>query len=218
MSDRRLSNFLDALASGRRPKRFRAQPDEAEIARTAITLRAARPGEAAPSQAFVEGLFQELSEQAKPQPAPQPYPAIRHRARSALVAAASAVVLVAGTAVTTVSLHNSATSSASQVPHGSALRTGTFQTTNGQVLGQIVAYHGHPSWVFMNVEVPSYNGTVKCMLQVDDGTTVAFGTFNVHSGIGQFSKTLKNVDIRHLRGAKLVTTAGAPVADATFAA
>jgi hypothetical protein len=214
MSNRRLSNFLDALAAGRRPKRFRAQPQDAELARTAITLRAARPGEAAPSEAFVESLFKQLSEEATP----QPRPVIRHRARIALVAAAAAGVLVAGTAAATVSLHHSGTSSASQVPHGSALRTGTFQTTNGQVLGQIVAYRGHPSWVFMNVEVPSYNGTVKCMLQVDDGTTVAFGTFNVHSGIGQFSKTLGSVDISKLRGAKLVTTAGAPVADATFAA
>jgi hypothetical protein len=218
MSNRRLPDFLDALAAGRRPKRFRAQPQDAELARTAITLRAARPGEAAPSEAFVESLFQQLSEQAKPQPTPQPRPVIRHRARIALVAAAAAGVLVAGTAVTTESLHHSGTSSATQVPHGSALRTGTFQTTTGQVLGQIVAYRGHPSWVYMNVEVPSYNGRIKCMLQVDDGTTVAFGTFNVHSGIGQFSKALGNVDISHLRGAKLVTTTGSPVADATFAA
>lgn len=218
MSNRRLSAFLDALATGRRPKRFRAQPQDAELARTAITLRAARPGDAAPSDAFVEDLFQQLSEQAGPQPTPQPPPATRHRARIALAVAAAAGVLVAGTAVTTESLHQPATSSASQVPHGSALRTGTFLATNGQVLGQIVAYRGHPSWVFMNVEVPSYNGRVKCMLQVDNGTTVAFGTFNVHSGIGQFSKTLGNVDVSHLRGAKLVTATGVPVADATFAA
>ncbi|MDT4930082.1 MAG: hypothetical protein QOF92_2949, partial [Pseudonocardiales bacterium] len=29
-----------------------------------------------------------------------------------------------------------------------ALRTGTFQIADGQVLGQIVAYRGNPSWVF----------------------------------------------------------------------
>jgi hypothetical protein len=216
MSDRRLAAFLDALASGRRPKRFRAQPDEADIARTAITLRAARPGEDAPDDAFVESLFQQLSEQAKPEPTPQP--AMRHRARTALVAAGSAAVLIGGTAVTTLSLQGPATSIASQVPHGSELRTGTFQTNDGQVSGQIVAYRGEPSWVFMNVSVPSYNGRIKCMLQVEDGATVAFGTFDVHSGTGQFSKSLGDVDVSKLRGAKLVTNTGAPVADATFAA
>jgi hypothetical protein len=218
MSDRRLSAFLDALAAGRRPKRFRAEPEDAELARTAITLRAARPGDDAPSDAFVESLFQQLSEQAKPEPVPEPRLPIRHRVRIALVAVSSAGALVAGTVVTTLALDGPATSIASHVPHGSALRTGTFQTTDGRVLGQIVAYHGKPSWVFMNVSVPSYNGQVKCMLQVEDGTTVAFGTFDVHSGVGQFSKALGDVDISKLRGAKLVTTAGAPVADATFAA
>lgn len=55
-----------------------------------------------------------------------------------------------------------------------ALRTGTFQIADGQVLGQIVAYRGNPSWVFMNADVPNYNGPVKRMLQADDGSTVAF--------------------------------------------
>jgi predicted lipoprotein with Yx(FWY)xxD motif len=49
-----------------------------------------------------------------------------------------------------------------------ALRTGTFQIADGQVLGQIVAYRGNPSWVFMNADVPNYNGPVKRMLQADD--------------------------------------------------
>ena len=56
------------------------------------------------------------------------------------------------------------THSAVQVPQGSALRTGTFLTPGGQVLGQIVAYHGSPSWVFMHVDVPKYNGPIKCTL------------------------------------------------------
>jgi hypothetical protein len=217
MTNRRFSAFVDALAVGRRPKRFRAQPEDVEMLRTAITLRAARPGEAAPSEAFVEGLFQQLSEQAKPAIAPELRPVTTHRARFALVTAAAAAVLVTGTAVATENIHHSATTSAAaHVPQGSELRTGTFQTVGGKVLGQIVAYRGNPSWVFMNVDVPNYDGPIKCMLQVDNGTTVAFGTFTVHSGIGQFSKTIGNVDVGHLRGAKLVTSTGSPVAAATF--
>jgi hypothetical protein len=215
---RRLSSVIDAIASGRRPKRFHAEPDDAEMVRTAIALRAARPGEAAPTEAFVEGLFQRLSDQVKPDTTTTLRPVPTHRARIALVAAAAAAVLIAGTTVATEHLHHpEATSATALVPQGSELRTGTFQTTDGQVLGQIVAYRGQPSWVFMNVDVPHYSGRIECMLQVDNGTTVAFGTFTVHDGVGQFSKPIGNVDVGHLRGAKLVNTAGSAVAAATFA-
>jgi hypothetical protein len=136
-----------------------------------------------------------------------------------VLAAAAAVVLVGGTVATTeVLAPNGATHSAVPVPRAGALRTGTFLTADGQVLGQIVAYHGRPSWVFMNVDVPDYNGPVTCMLQVEDGSTVAFGTFTVKDGAGQFSKSIGSVDVSRLRGAKLVTSTGSPVAAATFAA
>jgi hypothetical protein len=135
------------------------------------------------------------------------------------LAAAAVVALVGGTAAATEALTSRAPAhSAVQVPQADALRTGTFLTDDGQVLGQIVAYRGSPSWVFMNVAVPNYNGKVKCMLQVDDGSTVAFGTFTVQGGTGQFAKSIGSVDVGHLRGAKLVTPTGSPVADATFAA
>jgi hypothetical protein len=219
MTRRRLSDFLDAIAAGRRPKRFRAEPDDAEVLRTAIVLRAARTGESAPTEAFVEGLFQRLSEQAKPQTTTKLRPVPTHRARIALAAAAAAAVLVAGTTVATENLHHPApTSATARIPQGSELRTGTFQTDAGKVLGQIVAYRGQPSWVFMNVDIPNYNGRIDCMLQVDNGGTVAFGTFTVHGGTGQFSKAIDNVDVGRLRGAKLVTSTGSPMAAATFAA
>ena len=220
MTSRRLSAFIDAIAAGRRPKRFRVEPDDVEMARTAITLRAARPGEAGPTEGFVEELFQRLSEQANPAPASEPRPVPARRARVALVAAAAAAVLGAGTAVATENLHTSGTASSAttQVPHGSALRTGTFQSTDGQVLGQIVAYRGHPSWVFMNVNVPNYDGRIECMLHVDDGTTVAFGTFTIRNGVGQFSKAIGAVNVSRLRGAELIDSTGSAVAAATFGA
>jgi hypothetical protein len=220
MTSRKLSAFIDAIATGRRPKRLRADAEDAGVLRTAIELRAARPGEAEPTAAFTDGLFRQLSEQARQlQSRQQIRAASRPRARTALLAAAAAVVLVGGTAAATEALHPAApTRAASGVPQGNALRTGTFQSADGQVLGQIVAYHGHPSWVFVNVAVPDYNGPIKCMLQVDDGSTVAFATFTVTGGTGQFSKSIGSVDVAHLRGAKLVTATGSAVAAATFAA
>lgn len=219
MTNRKLSAFIDAIAAGRRPRRFRASRQDVEVVRAAIELRAARPGDAQPRPAFTEGLFQQLSEQAQRQHEPEQLrPATRPRPRFALLAAAAAVVLVGATAVVTESVTSmSSTHSAVQVPHGSALRTGTFLAADGQVLGQIVAYRGRPSWVFMNVAVPKYNGSVRCMLQVEDGSTVAFGTFTVKGGTGQFSKSIGSVDVAHLRGARLVTSTGSPVAEATFA-
>jgi hypothetical protein len=223
MTSRKLSAFIDAIATGRRPKRYRAAPEDAEILRAAIELRATRPGEAEPSAAFTEGLFRQLSEQTKhaeQQREPTPIrAATRARARTALLAAAAVVALIGGTAAATEALTSRAPAhSAVQLPQASVLRTGTFLTADGHALGQIVAYRGSPSWVFMNVAVPNYNGMVTCMLQVDDGSTVAFGTFTVKGGTGQFTKSISSVDVGHLRGAKLVTPTGSPVADATFAA
>jgi hypothetical protein len=65
------------------------------------------------------------------------------------------------------------------------------------------------------IDVPNYEGPITCELQVEDGSTVAFGTFELHQGIGQFSKTIR-VDVPRLRGARLVTSTGATVASATF--
>ncbi len=238
MTSRRLSTHLDAIAAGRRPSAYAAEADDVEVVRVALALRAARPGEAAPDEAFVEGLFQRLSAEAAAErptvTTPAVHPAARtenrpasrpgsrlgrtHRARIALVAAAAAGVLVTGTAVATESLQGvaAAPAASARVPHGTELRTATFQTTDGRVLGQIVAYRGHPSWVSMNVDVPGYQGRIECTLQVADGTTVAFGTFDVRDGVGTFSKQIGGVNVGDLRGARLVDTSGSSVAAATF--
>jgi hypothetical protein len=221
MTTRKLSAVIDAIARGRRPKRLQVDPDDLDVLRAAIELRAARPGDSAPTAAFTDGLYRQLSEQLLPEaarPRDVVVPAPRHRARMVLLAASVATVLVAGTAVVTETVSRPTTTrGATQVTQLSALRTGTFQTADGQVLGQIVAYRGDPSWVFMNVNAPNYSGSITCMLQVKDGTTVAFGTFTIHDGTGQFSKNLGAVDVSALRGAKLVSSTGAPVAAATFA-
>jgi hypothetical protein len=216
MTSRRLSAFIDALASGRRPKSFRATPEDAEIVRTAITLRAAHPGEANPSEQFVADLYDKLADQAKTRVAPDAHQITVRRGRLALAAVAAGVAVAAGTAIVTDEFnHHVAAPSVAQAPSGDAVRTGSFETADGQVLGQIVAYQGHPSWVFMNIAEPNSNGPIECKLQMDDGSVVAVGMFQLHSGVGQFSRTLP-VNIEGLRGAKLVSSTGTTVASATF--
>ena len=216
MTDRRLFSFIDALIAGRRPGRFKADPDDVEVLRTAITLRAARPGDATPDEQFVADLYQSLANQADPTPA-NVHPLRMRRARTALVAAAASIALVGGTFAVTESFGRSpATTPAVGVPHEDALRTGTFETPTGEVLGQIVAYNGHPSWVYMNVGVSQSTGTVMCMLQLNNGSIVAAGTIEIHRGTGELSKSIP-VDIHRLRGAQLFTSTGAVLGSATFA-
>ena len=217
MSDRRLFSFIDALVAGRRPEAFKADPEDVEVLRTAIELRAARPGDAIPDEQFVSDLYQSLAEQADSSPVTNVHPLRMRRARAALVAVAASVALVGGTVAATESFNQGpATTAAIGVPHGDALRTGSFETAKGEVLGQIVAYNGHPSWVYMNVGVSQSTGTVTCMLQLKDGSIVAAGTIELHHGAGQLSKSIP-VDIQRLRGAQLFSSTGAVLASATFA-
>jgi hypothetical protein len=217
MTQRRLSAFIDALVDGRRPGNLDADPEDVEVLRTAIALRASRPGDALPDEAFLSGLYEELAEQANSEVVPITRPVKVRRRRTALAAVAAGLVLVGGTAAATEVLSQGAVSPAAvQAPHGTTLRTGTFETADGRVMGQIVAYRGKTSWVFMNVGGSSYTGPIVCKLQVDNGATVATGAFTLHGGRGEWSKTVQ-VDIGRLRGATLVTSSGTVVASATFA-
>jgi hypothetical protein len=223
MSSRRLSSFIDALAIGRRPSPFRADPEDVEMLRIAIALRAARPGNAIPDEKFVSDLHQELTEQASSLASPDEtvpsnvHPIRIRRVRTAMVAVAASIALIGGTFLATeASTHGSVGTSALQVPHGKALRTASFVTSDGRVLGQIVVDRGHPSWVFMNVNVPSLYGSVKCKLRLDNGSIVAAGTVALHNGRGELGKRI-SVDTGHLRGAMLFNSNGAVLASATFA-
>ena len=216
MTKRRLASYLDALAGGRRPEPFDPNPEDADVLRTAITLRSARPGDSLPDDNFVDRLYEELADEANAEVIPiirRP----RGRRRIAVVAIAASLVLVGGTAAVTESLGQGAASPAAvPAPHGTSLRTGTFESADGQVMGQIVVSRGTPSWVFMDVGGTNYTGRIVCKLQVEDGSTVATGAFVLDGGRGVFSKAIQ-VDIGRLRGAKLVTPSGDVLASATFA-
>ena len=215
MSRRKMSAFLDALAAGRRPRGFRATPDDAAVLRTAIELRAARPDEAAPDAQFVSRLHQELADQAgTAQVVPMVRP--RPRGRIALVSVAAGLALVGATVAATETIdHPASTRAALPLPPGQELRTGTFEDAASQNLGQIVVYDGNPSWVFMVVKGSSYDGPVTCRLHATNGSTVMTGAFYLHDGTGQLAKTIR-VDVGQLGGAQLVTPTGATLASATF--
>jgi hypothetical protein len=218
MTDRALCAYVDALAVGRRPRRFQATTDDAELLRTAIALRASRPGESTPDDQFVSDLYQRLVEQADDAgPTAAVRPLVARRVRTAVAAVAASVSLIGGTYIATESVSSSpGTTAAVSVPRGNELRAGTFETPQGQVVGQIVAYRGRPSWVYMDVGVAQSQGTIRCKLQLDNGSIVAAGHMALHHGRGELSKSIQ-VDIHRLRGAQLFTSTGAVLASATFA-
>jgi hypothetical protein len=217
VTKRRLQSYIDALADGKRPDPFDAEQEDVAVLRTAITLRSARPGEMLPDDEFVDRLHEELAAQADPRVVPIARAGRVHRRRIAIAAIAAGLVLVGGTAVVTETVDQGTVSPAAlAAPHGSSLRTGTFESADGLVMGQIVVSRGNPSWVYLDVAGAKYTGTIVCKLQVEDGATVATGAFVLNGGRGVFTKDV-HVDIAQLRGAKLVTPSGAVVASATFA-
>ena len=93
MTTRRLSAFIDALAAGRRPRPFQADPEDVEMLRVAIALRAARPGDSVPDETFVAELHQQLADDLSPSEQTNVRPLRMHRGRAALVAVAAGLAL-----------------------------------------------------------------------------------------------------------------------------
>lgn len=88
---RGIARYVEDLLRSRRPRRFRASEADAAMARTAVTLRAARPGSGAPREEFITGLHRQLAAELDP-PAPR-RAATRRRTvlRTAGVAAGAAL-------------------------------------------------------------------------------------------------------------------------------
>ena len=60
MRARRLSSFIEALLHDRKPRPFKADPEDAQAIRAAVELRATEPAAAEPTDAFVRGLQDRL--------------------------------------------------------------------------------------------------------------------------------------------------------------
>jgi nitrite reductase/ring-hydroxylating ferredoxin subunit len=63
---RTVRHYVEDLLRSRRPKGFAATPEDAGLARTAITLRAARPGSGGPTEEFIAGLRVRLAGELDP--------------------------------------------------------------------------------------------------------------------------------------------------------
>ncbi|WP_405876852.1 hypothetical protein OG762_00995 [Streptomyces sp. NBC_01136] len=88
-----------------------------------------------------------------------------------------------------------------------------------QSAGEIYAHPGSPGWIYMTVDLAGaptpYNGTVSCLLERGDGSTVRVGTFTLHQGRGFWGGPV-SVAPSALSGARLTTPDGTVLASADF--
>jgi hypothetical protein len=133
-----------------------------------------------------------------------------------LVGVAAAVTVIGGTAAATTGLeHGLAAAPAPKNAYSQLLRMGTFESKDGQTIGEIVAYRGNPSWVLMSIRDPGLTGTVRCQLELDNNHSGPTGTFVLQSGVGDWARPIP-VDIGRIRGATLVSSTGSTLATASF--
>jgi len=131
---------------------------------------------------------------------------------SAWTAAAAAVVLLVLGGITGAVIGRSAGG-----PGESAEQFRTVQliSTRGAGIGDVSTYTGDPSsWFFMRVEsddVP--DATYRCVLDMDDGRTVAIGRLLAVKGHGGWGDHL-SVDLRHAVAARLLDPKGSTVGTA----
>ncbi len=215
MKHRRVSSFIDDMLANRRPRRFRASVADAEILRTAIAMQAARPRKEVPEPQFVESLRKDLAVRVAAASTPPVRPVVSRRSRL-LVGAAAAVTVIGGTVAATTGVeHALVATPAPKSTYSQILRVGTFESTNGRTIGEIVAYRGDPSWVFMSIRTPGLKGTLRCQIQLDNGHAGPSGTFLLQKGEGDWARPIP-VDISRIRGATLVTSTGSMLATASF--
>jgi hypothetical protein len=215
VNSRRISSFVDALLSDQRPHYFNVEPTDANLVCLAIAMSACCPRDRAPEETFVEHLLQELTVQAHGTDPSPVRTAVRRRVRL-VVATAAVFSTLSGTVVATTSVeHVLAVAPVPKHSYSQLLRMGTFESKDGHSIGEIVAYRGDPSWVFMNIRAPGVSGTIRCQIEMENGQTEAAGTFVVQKGVGDWARPIP-VDVDRIRGATLITSQGSALATASF--
>ena len=133
--------------------------------------------------------------------------AVRRAAHRRMFAAAAAVVaLLAVGGVAGARLGGSG-------DNGHDFHTVRLISATGGDIGDVSTYAGPPAWFFMRLEGNLRNGTYQCLLDTDDGRTVAIGSLWAHDGRGAWGEHVR-VDPGHVKVARLVDSDGTTVARA----
>ena len=153
MNARGMRKYIDDLLRGRRPKAF--QPDDFEAAqiRTAIELRAARPGDDAPRQEFLNDLHARLAEQMTGAPSDVTPMLRQNTTRRQVIVGTSAA---AAAAVTAVSVDRLVVGRQAEAPAAS----GELTPNDGRWM-RVAASSEVPNGVMHPFDLGSVNGFVR---------------------------------------------------------
>jgi hypothetical protein len=80
-------------------------------------------------------------------------------------------------------------------------------------VGQVMVYPGNPTWLFMYMDDPSWQGTLRCEVSVDQGRTLTLGHFWLSGGKGAWAASTTQPAGR-LSRALVVGSSGAVLASA----
>lgn len=131
------------------------------------------------------------------------------RLPTSVAAAAAAVLLVAGGVAGAVI----GRSTAGDGSAASDFRTVQLISTSGADIGDVSTYAGRSPWFFMRLEGALPDGTYRCVLELDDGSTVPIGRLWAVNGHGGWGEQV-SVDARRAKLARLLDQEGATVATA----
>lgn len=153
MNARGLRKYIDDLLRGRRPKAFVPDDFEAAQIRTAIELRAARPGGDAPRQEFLDDLHIRLAQQMTGAPPKVPPMSKWNTTRRQVVVGTSAA---AAAAVTAVSVDRLVVGRQAEAPAAS----GELTPNDGRWM-RVAASSEVPDGVMHPFDLGSVNGFVR---------------------------------------------------------
>lgn len=136
-----------------------------------------------------------------------------HRGRR-LLAAAAAVVALAGSALGGWGLH-----AVTAPKPATALSSAALLTAAHDKVGEIYVYNGTRRWMYMSVDLDSTHrtGTVICQMEEADGQVVNVGTFKLADGYGSWGSPAWTGGQPPV-SARLIATDGTVLASATFPA
>ncbi|HUC15410.1 MAG TPA: hypothetical protein VMS00_13245 [Acidimicrobiales bacterium] len=83
------------------------------------------------------------------------------------------------------------------------------------MVGRVLVYAGNPTWLFMYMDDPAWQGAIHCEVVVEQGPTVDLGNFWLSEGKGAWAASL-NQPAGRLSQARIVGSDGKVLASATL--
>jgi hypothetical protein len=98
---------------------------------------------------------------------------------------------------------------------GKEFTVASLRNAAGASAGEVFAYEGHPSWMFVVVETPTTEASVDVIGVLRDGTTQSIGKMRLRDTGGSWGGVI-SVAVERLAAVKLVDESGASLFSASF--